>query len=161
MLDHFGQRLAAGACNKGCDWCRHPDLVQQQVGLTACVLVNALTVTWLVLKRHRHLVVVIRAPNSSCMSHSWEPWRLMPWQWHRPAAPGLVEFNHQHVAERVTPFHLGRMTTPQRGAVLKASTAVAFDPARPYGWDGQHIAGTCSRGPQVVLEHTAAACDCC
>ena len=45
MLDHFGQRLAAGACNKGCDWCRHPDVVQQQVGLTACMLVNALTVT--------------------------------------------------------------------------------------------------------------------
>ena len=64
MLDHFGECLAAGACNKGCDWCRHPESVQQQVGLTACVLVNALTVTKLAFKRHGHLENVIRAPNS-------------------------------------------------------------------------------------------------
>ena len=65
----------------------------------------------------------------------------MPWQWHRPAGPGLVGTSHQHVWERVTPFRLGRMTKPQKGAV-KASTAVAFNPAGPYAWGGQHIAGT-------------------
>lgn len=124
VLQYFGETLSAGACNKGCDWCRHPDVVQQQVGLTTCVFVNALTVTLLALSRHRHLEAVIRASDTSCMSHSWQPWRLMPWQRHRPAALGLVEVN-QHVGERVTPF-LGRRRMPQRGVVLKASIPVSL-----------------------------------